>query len=425
MKNRTSRIVKKVIGQVHLWLGLIAGIVVVLSMLGAAVFVWEEELNNWYYHNYIFVEQIGEERLPPSELFQAVENAFPGVEFTSISLENDPQKSCLFVRFKRSEDPGFSWWSTIEYYEKIYVDPYDGNVLGVVDMRYDWIQLTRRLHQNLLLNPKFGEMIVGIAALIMIVLAISGLYLWWPKNKRMLMARFNIKWNAKWRRVNWDIHSVGGFYTNLLLIFFAATGLVWTFSWWTDGIYYMLGNDPEEVFVIPEAPAFSHFNPNQTVDIAFSDAISRREGWTHASLSIPAKDKEAGFISVFLSFEGLRSGWNTSDTYTYHPETGAIYWEKTHEHKLLGEKWRNSNYKMHVGSIYGWPTKIIAFVSALFFACLPVTGFLIWWGRKKKKKRSVRSTRKRVTAKAFSDKTNIDEMKDNSDQQVKEKELMS
>ncbi|MEL6802614.1 MAG: PepSY-associated TM helix domain-containing protein, partial [Bacteroidota bacterium] len=49
------------------------------------------------------------------------------------------------------------------------------------------------------------------------------------------------------------------------------------------------------------------------------------------------------------------------------------------------EKWRNNNYEMHVGSIYGLPTKIIACLSALIFGMLPISGFLIWWGRQKKR----------------------------------------
>jgi len=46
----------------------------------------------------------------------------------------------------------------------------------------------------------------------------------------------------------------------------------------------------------------------------------------------------------------------------------------------------NANYDIHVGSIFGLPTKIIAFIVSLLCASLPVTGFMIWYGRNKKKK---------------------------------------
>jgi uncharacterized iron-regulated membrane protein len=55
--------------------------------------------------------------------------------------------------------------------------------------------------------------------------------------------------------------------------------------------------------------------------------------------------------------------------------------------KNFGEKTVGANYDIHVGSILGLPTKIIAFIVSLICASLPVTGFMIWWGRRKRKRR--------------------------------------
>jgi uncharacterized iron-regulated membrane protein len=44
------------------------------------------------------------------------------------------------------------------------------------------------------------------------------------------------------------------------------------------------------------------------------------------------------------------------------------------------------NYDIHVGAVLGLPGKIIAFCASLIAASLPITGFYIWWGRRKKKK---------------------------------------
>ncbi|MEM9987577.1 MAG: PepSY-associated TM helix domain-containing protein, partial [Bacteroidota bacterium] len=181
-------------------------------------------------------------------------------------------------------------------------------------------------------------------------------------------------------------HSVGGFYTYVFLIFFASTGLVWTYGWWSDGIYRLLGNDPEEVFQRPEYPAFAGDVPLTAMDRAWQDALSRHARFDKLYFSIPSPKRDKGVISTTIYYPSS-SWWETSDRYYYHPETGELYHSLPHEEKLLGEKWRNSNYAMHVGSIYGIPSKIIASLCALFFATLPITGFLIWWGRKYKKKR--------------------------------------
>lgn len=44
------------------------------------------------------------------------------------------------------------------------------------------------------------------------------------------------------------------------------------------------------------------------------------------------------------------------------------------------------NYDIHVGAIWGLPGKILAFFVSLMAASLPITGFYIWWGRRKKRK---------------------------------------
>jgi uncharacterized iron-regulated membrane protein len=42
------------------------------------------------------------------------------------------------------------------------------------------------------------------------------------------------------------------------------------------------------------------------------------------------------------------------------------------------------NYDMHVGAVLGLPGKLLAFFASLVAASLPVTGFLVWWGMKKR-----------------------------------------
>jgi uncharacterized iron-regulated membrane protein len=51
------------------------------------------------------------------------------------------------------------------------------------------------------------------------------------------------------------------------------------------------------------------------------------------------------------------------------------------------DKLMRMNYDIHVGAIAGLPGKIIAFFASLFAGSLPVTGFLLWWGRQKKTKK--------------------------------------
>src|SRR5690606_38723536 len=81
-------------------------------------------------------------------------------------------------------------------------------------------------------------------------------------------------------------------------------------------------------------------------------------------------------------------------SYSYYKSSSMIFDESSggllHTHdpkdKNLREKMVAANYDIHVGAIFGLPTKIIAFIVSLLCASLPVTGFMIWYGRRKKKK---------------------------------------
>jgi uncharacterized iron-regulated membrane protein len=387
---------KKAVGKIHLWLGFICGLVVIVSMSAAAVFVWEEELTDWYYSDYIFVPEVKDEALPLDELKRIAAGYLPGKRLNGAAVDCDPGRSYVFSTYKVAEHPGFWWMSSMEYRDDVYVDQYSGKVLGIVDERYNWIIMIRMLHQCLLINYEVGHLIVGIATLVIIVMLLTGLVLWWPRNKAALKQRFTIKWNAKWRRINYDIHNVGGFYAYLLIFLLAVTGLVWTFDWWTDSIYRMLGDDPEKAFAKHEPPKWSTEDVAQPARNVLADAISRKPSWTKLFLNFPMATKEhPGEYSVFLRYDE-DNAWDESDGYYYHGQTGAIHHIRTQDQKLLGEKWRNSNYAIHVGSIYGLPTKILACLAALFLASLPVTGFYIWLGRKMKSGRPDGVTTKRA-----------------------------
>ena len=94
---------------------------------------------------------------------------------------------------------------------------------------------------NLLLG-EVGNQIVGYGTLIFLVMLISGIVLWWPKNKAALKQRYKFSWKTttRWKRKNYDLHNVLGFYTSWIVVFMAITGLVWSFQWFDKGLYYVL-----------------------------------------------------------------------------------------------------------------------------------------------------------------------------------------
>lgn len=379
--------VKKAAGVLHLWLGLICGLVVFVSMFAAAVFAWQEELTAWCYHDALYVKEVKTKVLPFQQLFNAAQFAVPDRPIYGSGIINDATRCYEFSTYLSCDTcAGITQWSSTVYWDKIYVNPYTGRVTGTVDMLSNWIMLSRMLHQNLLLRYEIGHYLVGFSTLAVLVLVITGLILWFPKNKAAFKQRFKIKWDARWRRVNYDIHNVGGFYTWLVIVFLAVTGLTWTFEWWENGFYSLLGANSNQTEQHQPLQVNQPFSPTVT-DQVIAQLPLLRNTWTEAYISLPQeKNDTTSELTVYLRFNN-NSGWEEQDEYCFHPVTAKVHSSILQENKNTADKWRNSNYAMHVGSIYGWPSKIIATLGALFLAFLPVTGFLIWWGRKKKDKK--------------------------------------
>ena len=71
--------------------------------------------------------------------------------------------------------------------------------------------------------------------------------MWIPAkmNKKALKAGLKIKWKAPFSRVNYDLHNVLGFYTALVALLIALTGLTWSFSWFAKGYYGVITGGKE------------------------------------------------------------------------------------------------------------------------------------------------------------------------------------
>jgi len=377
---------KKTASFSHLWLGLLSGLVVFISLTAASVFVWQEELTNWYYHDAVYVKAVGGHKKPVSELLNAARRVVKDGPVGYVSISNDPRKAYVFSAYKESAVKGWTFDSRSEYEYKIYVDQYTGKVIGLIDTRYDWINCMYIIHICLYLNYDFGHYVVGGATLIIFVMALTGIVLWWPKNKPAFKQRIWFRWKktTKWRRKNYDLHNIGGIYTWIFILFFAATGLVWTFDWWTNGIYRLLGDDSAKLFAETPKPRQGVSKRAGLYEYILQDGAERVPAWQNLQLSFEEQETDTAQIVYNIVRYNSGSGWDEWDEYAYNSKSGEMYHALTQSQKKLGEKWRTSNYSIHTGSIYGLPTKILATLISLFCAFLPVSGFLIWWGRKKK-----------------------------------------
>lgn len=374
---------KKISGWLHLWLGLLSGTVVFIVAVTGCIFVFEEDLFNLIHHRLVYVAPASTAPVPLLQLYHIAQKKLgTKKKIGQVEIYPEANRSYVFTAAQNNKEKGWTYFQGIDYREELYINPYTGQITGVVDKKYEFFNVVRRIHQQLLLRNEIGSMIVGSCCLMFLALLITGFILWFPKNKATWKQRFTIKWKARWRRVNYDAHNVGGLYVLPVAMLLVVTGLVWSFDWWENSIYKLLGDRSKPGLKVEQPIAKEDTRVlTDPIDVALKESVERTPVYEKLILSFPEKKTQPLRVSVIM---GAHSGWQASNTYYYHSQTGEAFYQFLQQDKTLGMKWRNSNYGIHTGSIYGWPTKIMAALASLICASLPVTGFYIWWGRRKK-----------------------------------------
>src|SRR5690606_14100806 len=130
-------------------------------------------------------------------------------------------------------------------------------ITGMVDHE-DFFHEIDEGHRYIWLDPETGTMVTSWATLIFFFLLISGVILWFPKkwNKTTFKKSFKIKWNARFKRLNYDLHNVLGFYSLILAFLIALTGLIMSFHWMRESVYWITGgfsNEKEHKEVVVKA----------------------------------------------------------------------------------------------------------------------------------------------------------------------------
>lgn len=373
------------VNQIHLWLGLASGLVVLFMAVTGCIYVFSQEIIEWQREDAIFVSHVRPERLPISDVWKQTQTAIgDSIKLGDVHVYKDRSKSLEFHCFKVNESTDSIWYfDTIDYYYKVYVDPYTGKVLGIYDEEKDFFNIVKMLHWSLLLTTEIGQQIVGWATFIFVIMLISGIILWWPKNKAARKQRMSFQWkdSTKWRRKNYDLHNILGFYIATVALIIALTGMVWAFTWF-QSIVYVVGS---QSITPPEVVHKHSVQSDGDQDAALNRAAEVT--WDKYSdadaISLGKAEDSTDVIHAYVQqYPGKY--------YVYHElqfdqYSGKLLYERNHDEKNFGEKLITANYDIHVGAILGIPGKIIAFVASFICGMLPVTGFLIWWGRRNKK----------------------------------------
>ena len=369
--------VKKIVGKVHLWLGFTSGIVVFIIAVTGCLYAFQAEISKLTGRAYRYVAPQNTPYLQPTQLKEIAERQLPGKHLHSVQYgAHDEAVVATFYNFETGN----------EYYYAIYANPYSGEVLKVKNMDRDFFRIVLLGHYYLWLPEAVGQRITIFATIIFVVMMITGIILWWPRNKAAAKQRFSIKWNAAWRRKNYDLHNVLGFYMTWVVIFMAITGLIFGWQLLANAIYKTAGGKKSLTYQEPLS---------DTTKIAQAAALPVDKLWGQMQqdhkdaatieMHFPTGDKSAIEVAVNTDADTYwKTDYRFFDQYTLKELPVNHIYGRFKDAKGADQLLR-MNYDIHVGAIWGLPGKILAFFASLIAASLPVTGFMVWWGRRKKK----------------------------------------
>ncbi|MEO1444846.1 MAG: PepSY domain-containing protein [Cyanobacteria bacterium J06635_11] len=219
----------------HFYAGLF--VIPFMLVLGATgiIYLFKPQLDHAMYHNLLFVSPNGS-MLPYAEQVQTAQSVYPDATVTKFIPNAATNRSAdVFVTQPTGQKL------------EVFVDPYAGRVLGVRDEEKNLQAIARKIHGDLLIGD-WGDYLIELAACWALVLLISGLYLWFPRERVSLLGTFVPRLWSQNKRIFWrDLHAVPGFYGVLLIGFLILTGLPWT-GFWGDTFAQVWGRFPDKMW---------------------------------------------------------------------------------------------------------------------------------------------------------------------------------
>jgi uncharacterized iron-regulated membrane protein len=436
--------VRKLFNDLHLWFGLISGIVVFVVCLTGTIYVYNTEIREAAAPELYQVEAGEEPRLEPDALLHIAQQNIKG-KISGIRINHDPQRAyaILYNKSKKEESsasvPGEEQKASQKQVvadgkkvgenkgekekkaggapggrqrsNQMMIDPYSGQLLGDPQDKESktaaFMQKMFSLHRWLMLNEiekpifegvenrKLGSWITGTATVLFTLGVLSGMIIWFPQKMRGWKNGLKIKWSARWKRINHDLHNTLGFYSCIILFLMGVTGPFWSFDWYRAGWQKTWGTykeAPKEGSVsVKEEPRLTsvYSDPDaKPLTVVQLLQIADRELVYAGDYMISLAKDSVGTVSLSKYKVGFFAP-APADKLTLDQYSGKILEKDIFADRPLNERISSSVKSLHIGDVYGPFTKLLYFISCLIATSLPITGVMIWLNKMKKPKREV------------------------------------
>lgn len=338
----------------HSILGLITGVLLLVISLSGSIMVFSQEIDDQLNPALLKVA-VGDKKASLDSIYSNARSIFPDKYIRFRNLPQAPDHA-IELSIEQKDEWIFA-----------YFDPYTGDYLGSRNARTYFLGWLLGLHYSLLAG-KFGELIVALSGIALILSVITGGYVYRKQLLKVLSFKVRVSFKKRQRTFS-SLHRVIGVWSLLFNLVFAITGF-WMLR------YTLLPETYREEKVITKAA----YDTPLSLD-SLKTTIEKDKNFTVTSVFFPHKKKDPIII--------YGSVINQSAIYTeyvnsikFDGTTGKELSRSIINDQSAWDKWDMMVFSLHAGLYGNFLVKILYCIAGMSPALLSISGFFLWIKKK-------------------------------------------
>lgn len=379
----------------HFYAGLFTLPFILILCMSGGLYLFKPQIEAWLDKPYDQLNYVGQPK-PVSQQVQAALNAFPGSTPNGYQLPRNAHASAQVLVRQNGQ------------VMRVYVNPWTLAVLHSVPDEGRLMRLIFHLHGELLIGNR-GSNIVEIAASWTIILILTGLYLWWPRQAKGVGGILYPRLTNGWTTARRDLHAVVGVWASLCILFLLLTGLPWANFW---GNYFKtvrqlvvvnaarqdwsIGNEssPKKMSANMESMGSMEMGEHaghdgkhnhheiQPVNLTPFDRVFAAVKNIPLDFPVVISPPDKKENSAAWSVKSLTDDRPRQVTLLVDGNSGEILQRQDFKNRSLINRIVGTCIAAHEGQLFGWPNQLLGLLTALGLMTLNITGAWMWWKRR-------------------------------------------
>ncbi len=332
-----------------------------LISLSGSLLVFYEEIDYALNPELLLVKE-GDHKVPLNQVYTRAKERFPEAE--QIRFRRLPASADHSIELNIVKDGSFLL---------VYVDPYTGQLLGERKRFTSLMDWLLRFHYSLF-AAETGELTVALLGILLIISLITGVMVYRKYIVKVILFRVPVKFK-NWRQGSSELHRIIGVWSLVFNLVIAVSG--------SYMLYHILLNayTAEKQVEVRKTP----IDLNVSLDHLLTAADTALAGFIPYSITVPSDSIAPITITGSAADPNpLSSAYSSYVTFNQH--TGQVVKVFNISQQTFTVQADKAMYPLHFGNYGGLTVKIIYSLFGLTPSVLAITGFLLWWRQRRKRK---------------------------------------